>query len=292
VEQVGRRWGLRRRARRTLPFAKKGRKTFSRAFGATIPRMEPDWWGIGPSTLAQWVGAAVTFAAVIVALFKDSIHGMLYGAEFRVTCTKDTPWTVKTRTIGWPGPGASVPRWKGDSYFVRVKVDNTGGTRADKAEVSLTEFAVRGLDSNFTELPMMLPLNMKWSNRPEAILDGISSQMSAFCDLISICDPSNPYQKRPAGLPAGETVAHLETEIEPLDDSHALAPGTYRLKIRIAAANVAPIDRLVEFTHDGRWTPDDGAMRRDHLAVSLTPTGIAGAFLKAGKKLAKPFQRR
>jgi hypothetical protein len=231
--------------------------------------METPWWDIVPSSLAQWVGAVGTILAVTVALFKDSLHGMLYGADLRVTCKKDTPWTVKTPTFGWPGPSANLPRWKGDCYFVRLKVDSTGGSRAEKVEVSLSKVEVQGSDGNFVDLPLALPLNMKWSNRSAPILDGISFGMSAFCDVISICDPANQYQKRPVGLQANKTVAHLETETEPLDDSHVLAPGTYRLKLRIAAANVTPFDRVVEFTHTGDWAHDDAAMRRDYLSVSI-----------------------
>jgi len=40
--------------------------------------------------------------------------------------------------------------------------------------------------------------------------------------------------------------------------------------LRIGAANAAPICKVVEFTHDGRWTQDDVAMRRDYLNVSLS----------------------
>jgi hypothetical protein len=41
------------------------------------------------------------------------------------------------------------------------------------------------------------------------------------------------------------------------------------LTLRIAAANVEPIDRIVEFTHTGSWMQDDATMRRDQLGVSL-----------------------
>lgn len=39
---------------------------------------------------------------------------------------------------------------------------------------------------------------------------------------------------------------------------------------RIAAANVEPIDRVIEFSHTGTWMQDDAAMRRDCLGVSLS----------------------
>jgi hypothetical protein len=239
------------------------------AGGATIPRMGRDWWGIGASTLAQWVGALGTILAVIVALSKDRILEWLHKPEFEVTCANKIPWTVKVWTTVWPWKRAPEPRrpWMGDCYFVRVKIVNTGKRRARKVQVSASNLAKRGADSKtFEDMPTLLPLNMKWANSPPdeavAILDGISSGMSAFCDIVSVCDPGNFNQSRPA---PNETVAQLQTEVSISD----LGPGTYQLTLRIAAANVAPVERIVEFAHSGVWTPDDNVMRRDNLAASL-----------------------
>jgi len=120
-------------------------------------------------------------------------------------------------------------------------------------------------------------LKMKWSNHPPTepvtILDGISREMWAFCDIVSLCDPANQYQRRPAGMPAHPapiTVGQLQLEFDLPDEWQLLAPGTYQLTLRIGAANAAPICKVLEFTHDGRWTPDDPAMRRDYLDVSLS----------------------
>jgi hypothetical protein len=236
--------------------------------------MGTGWWDIAPSTLAQWFGAVGTIATVIVALFKDPILAWKRRPRLDVTCAKEIPWTVKTPITVWQGRRAGGGIWKGDCYFVRAKVENTGQTRAEKVQVSASKLAKRGADNEFADMPMILPLNMKWSNSPPdgvvAILDGISSRMSVFCDIVSVCDPANPYQRRPAGTPANVTVGQLQTEVEPFIDSHLLAPGTYRLTLRIAAANVEPIDRTIEFTHTGTWMQDDVAMRRDCLGVSQT----------------------
>ena len=48
-------------------------------------------------------------------------------------------------------------------------------------------------------------------------------------------------------------------------DSCAVGRRSFCLTLRIGAANAAPIGKVVEFTHDGRWTLDDMAMRRDYL---------------------------
>jgi hypothetical protein len=118
---------------------------------------------------------------------------------------------------------------------------------------------------------------MKWSNGPPppevlTVLDGISRKMSAFSDIIALSDPDNDYQRRPTGTPrhpAPVTVGQLQLEFDIADEWHLLAPGTYRLTLRIAAANAKAIDRVVEFSHTGAWVQDDAIMRRNNLGVSL-----------------------
>jgi hypothetical protein len=235
-------------------------------------------WDLAPSTLAQWAGAVATFGAVLVALFKDPIRGLWNKPKLKVTCTTEDPETVRVQTTTWQGrwfgaPGGGGGRWDGYSYFVRIKVENKGRTRAEKVQVGAMKLARQSADrKSFATVPTTLPFNMRWSNSPPTaatVLDGISRNMWAFCDIVSFFHPGNPYQRRPADANPAETVGKLELEFDLPSEWHLLAPGTYQLTLRIGGANVAPIDRIVEFAHDGKWTDDDEAMRRNHLAVSL-----------------------
>jgi hypothetical protein len=188
--------------------------------------------------------------------------------QLKATCKNESPWTLKTpiMTQGQvPGHGQTI--WTGDGYYVRIKVENTGLTRALKVEVSAQKLARRGADNQFVDLPTILPLNLKWANIGLAILDGISPRMSAFCDVIALCDPQCPHWRRPSGTPSSVTVGQLQLEVDPFTETHLLSPGTYRLTLRIAAANAEPVDHVLEFTHTGVWTTDDATMRRDCLGV-------------------------
>jgi hypothetical protein len=230
-------------------------------------------WGneMAPSSLAQWFAAVGTIAAVVVALFKDSILAWMRKPRLDATCEKEAPWTVKTPIVVHDGKGAVL--WTGNCYYVRINVQNSGRTRAEKVQVYASRLAKLGADDRFADIPTFLPLNMKWTNSPAdgatAVLDGISPKMAAFCDIVSLCDPANPHQSRPTGAPPNATVAQLQLEVEPFTGSHLLAPGTYRLTLRIAAANVKPVDRVFQFTHKGNWVQDDANMRLDCLGVSL-----------------------
>jgi hypothetical protein len=223
---------------------------------------------MAPSTLAQWVGGLGTIAAVVVALFKDPILAWKRKPRLKATCKKESPWTVRTPAVV-SSKTTGQPLWGGESYYVRAKIENTGSTRAEKVQVSAQTLAKQGADKKFTDLETSLPFNLKWSNIGTPILDGISPKMSAFCDIVALFDPANPHQRRPVSTPPNATVGHLELEVEPFTDSHLLPPGTYRLSLRIAAANAEPIDKIIEFTHSGIWLEDDAEMRRECLGVSL-----------------------
>jgi hypothetical protein len=153
---------------------------------------------MAPSSLAQWFAAVGTFAAVIVALFKDAIIGRRRRPRLKATCRKETPWTVKTPAMAQgyvSGKGTVV--WTGDSYYVRTKVEKTGRTRAEKVQASAQKLEKQGADKRFVDLPTILPLNLKWSNIGVPILDGISPKMSYFCDIIAIFEPSCPTKNQP-----------------------------------------------------------------------------------------------
>jgi hypothetical protein len=199
------------------------------------------------SSRAQWVeaigtivAAVATILAVIVALFKDSVLRWLRGPRLDAKCEDKPPYTAK---VPWHERG-----WTGDRYWVRINVENSGKTRAEKVEVYASELSKREAGNKFAAIPTFLPLGMKWSH-PDAtvIRDGISPKMSAFCDIIALCDPDNP---NPRFQKLGFNLAELQ--LEAVTPSNLLPPGTYQLTLRIAAANANPIDKTLEFTHTGR----------------------------------------
>jgi hypothetical protein len=230
-------------------------------------------WEFAQSSLAQWAGAAATSLAVVVALFKDPLIAWFREPVLKLTCNKAIPCTVRTSITTWPGRKVEGGARIADCYFIRIQVTNIGRSRAEKVQVSAFRLAKRGLDGRFVDVETTLPSSMRWANLTEvgtavAVLDGISRNMSAFCDIVSLRDPS-AHQNRPTGIAENVTVGLLELEFYPREEWHLLAPGTYRLSLTIGGANVEPIERVVEFTHTGTWVADDEAMRRDNLDVSL-----------------------
>lgn len=226
---------------------------------------------MAPSSPAQWFGAVSTFLAVIVALFKDSIRESWRKPKLIATCENSppciirTPYFVNDRTTG-------NLLWTGDSYWVRVRVENKGRTRAEKVQVSASKLYYKpGVDGDFSEDSRHhFPLNLKWTHIGVPILDGISPDMAALCDIIALCDPANPYWPKPANTPSDTTVGRLQLEVELPPEFHSLRPGSWKLILRIAAANAKPIEKTLLFSYTGEWRQNDVDMRRECLRVSLT----------------------
>ncbi len=128
--------------------------------------------------------------------------------------------------------------WTGDSYWVRVKVENNGRTRAEKIQVSLSNLYYRpGVDGEFSEdARHHFPLNLKWAHIGAPILDGISPDMVALCDVIALSDPANPHPPQLPNIPSNATVGRLQLEVNLPPEFDSLRPGSWKLTLRIDAA--------------------------------------------------------
>ncbi len=224
-------------------------------------------WQLAQSSLAQWLSGIATIFAVIVALSREWWVKWFHKPELTATCKKESPWTTKVPFFIDGGK-----TWAGESYYIRAQVENTGNVRAEKVQVYAAKLAKLGPGGKYAEIQTFLPLNMRWANFPPgpqgAFLDSISPDMAAFCDIVALCDPAaNKFWPLPANPPIPTTLAVLQLEADVRD--RVLEPGTYRLTLRIAAANAKPIERTFEFSHSGTWDPDDALMRQNHLTVSL-----------------------
>jgi hypothetical protein len=226
---------------------------------------------MAPSSAAQWFGAVATFLAVIVALFKDSIREWRRKPKLIVTCENSPPCTVRTPLFVKDSRTGTL-LWSGDSYWVRVKVENKGRTRAEKVQVSLSNLYYRpNVDGEFSEdAGHHFPLNLKWAHIGVPILDGISPDMVALCDVIALSDPANPHRPQLANIPLNATVGQLQLEVNLPPEFDSLRPGAWKLTLRIGAANAKPIEKTLLFSHTGEWRQNDVDMRRECLRVSLT----------------------
>jgi hypothetical protein len=219
---------------------------------------------MAPSSAAQWFGALATSLAVMVALFKDFFWEWWRKPKLIATFENSPPFNIRTPLYAHD--------WTGHSYWVRVKVTNKGRTRTEKVQVSLSRLFYRpSVDENYSEIVNHhFPLNLKWTHIGVPILDGISPDMPALCDIIALSDPANPSWPKPADVPQNTTVGNLQLEVELPPEFQSLRPGSWKLILRIGAANARPIEKTLLFSHTGEWRQNDADMRRECLRVSLT----------------------
>jgi hypothetical protein len=223
--------------------------------------------------LAQWVGAAVTFLAVLVALFKEGI------VRWRRRPILDLV-SVLSHAIPmrYSVQRTSLTLAVTQSYYFRLWIENRGKSRAESVQVYVAKLLRRAADGTFREDPHFLPLNLRWSHgqgpdgSPEVYAEGISPGMGKHCDLGHIIDPAHRGElgEALAEVPATDTILALDLEVLPTSLSHLIAPGTYQLELRIAAANCLPVTKILKVTLTGKWFHDEQVMFRDGIGLQIT----------------------
>jgi len=205
----------------------------------------------------------LTFAAVIVALFKESILRRLRHPELSARLRAEYPDCVKT-------PTKHHDEWRGSRYFLRLWIKNEGDVRAEKVEVFLARAWMECKVDSWEELPQFTPMNLRWSNgdwkNPTIYADGISPQMSRYCDFGAITDPTHPDLR---SLPeAARTRLGLQFEfLGPAREY--LLPGKYRFEILVAASNREPVAYFVDIHLTGLWSEDEKEMFKNGFTVSV-----------------------
>jgi hypothetical protein len=208
-------------------------------------------------TMAQWAGACATTAAVFVALFKDQALRWWYSPKLVANIGAERPFCVRT-----PGKEKQEgkPEWQGWRYFIRLSVQNTGRSRAEKVEVFLSRVRIQQDDGSLKDMQEVIPMNLRWSytnySDPEIYADGISPDMFKLCDLGAISDPKTPSLQR-----LGTTDTRLALWLEALTPAEDwLPPGRYEFEIMIAASNCRPVTQHIRLHLTGRWDDDPAVM--------------------------------
>jgi len=134
---------------------------------------------LAPSTLAQWVGAIATSSAVVVALFKDEVLRYFRRPKLRIRITPEPPdCLLSPIEVSVNG----MPVWSGDSYWLRLWIENTGSFRAEQVQVFVSKVLKRDAKGELIQIADFAPMNLRWSNsrdwkNPEIFAPGISRKM-------------------------------------------------------------------------------------------------------------------
>jgi hypothetical protein len=116
-----------------------------------------------------------------------------------------------------------------------------------------------------------LPMNLLWSHTGVVFADRIAPHMGQHCELGIVFPPNatDPNIIRPAKLPTGKTYFQLETQVRPFTGSSSLEPGTYRLRVLVAAGNAKPQAFNLEISVLGNWYDDEAEMLSKGVGVKV-----------------------
>jgi hypothetical protein len=98
--------------------------------------------------------------------------------------------------------------------------------------------------------------------------------MGKHCALGHIVDPQfrKDLGEDLPSVPAEKTILALDLEFLPSSRSHLVPPGTYRLELRVAAANSTPVTRILELTTTGEWFQNEDQMFTNGLGITVIST--------------------
>jgi hypothetical protein len=230
---------------------------------------------LDPGSLTQWFGAVATLLAVLVALFREPVSRWWLRPKLVPRIKLSPPDCTKTE-IYYSVQKTSRIEGRAECYYLRLWIENIGKSRAEKVQVFASKLWKRAADGSFKLVDLFLPMNLRWAHSPpppqgEIYADGISPGMGKHCDLGHIVDPSHRAEigYDLEGVPADQTILVLDLEVEPFTRTHLIAPGVYRLQLRIAGSNCAPITKTVELSLTGSWFPDQSRMFTDGVGMNV-----------------------
>ncbi len=214
---------------------------------------------------AAWVGSLATLAAVVAALFQQEIRSLWDRPKLGLSVRLAPPDCHKTKLRGLNEKGEVI---EVDSYYLRLWVTNLGSQMADKAQVFVAKLSKRHTDGTFLEEASFLPMNLRWAHSG-AIYADIAPKMGKHCDLGHVDNPMGSASMADKFYGQPKTVLILDLEVQPNTGSHIIAPGIYRLELKIAANNVKPSTKIIELSLAGSWSVEETKMFAEGLGIKL-----------------------
>ena len=152
-------------------------------------------------------------------------------------------------------------------------IENVDNRTAESIEVLVAKVEHLNSDGTHTTVDGFVRSNLRQGSTDRERLEafvGVIPGRGRFCDLGSIADQARPTLQEAHGARRGVDATFdlvLQTPL-PLD-AHRLAPGDYRIGLKIAVGNAQPIKRAAAVSVCGQWTEDTDHMFSMELGVSI-----------------------
>src|SRR5215475_3341078 len=108
-------------------------------------------------TLAQWTGAAATFTASLVALFKEELVRRWRSPKLTAMIRLRAPDCNKTPIHTRTEQGFRTF----ECFYFRLWIENVGNQRAERVRVYASKLLKKHADGNFRDVEGFLPMNLR-----------------------------------------------------------------------------------------------------------------------------------
>jgi hypothetical protein len=204
-------------------------------------------------TIRDWLIAAGSFGALLVALYVGVIAGVLRRPSLTLSFNPveglgDALVVGEDLFVGAQHIG------RADSAYLRPRVGNKPRRRTAE-DVEVLILAMDRVDTKVPS-PNLGDFPLTWSNsHPTTTTRNIPSGVERHIDLLSV------IEHNPSGGPARQLI--MAVHPEPSDSRHHLPPGRYLIALDVTARNADAQRYTVLVSYDGGWSPDVW----DHLKV-------------------------
>jgi hypothetical protein len=180
----------------------------------------PDW---------NAIGAIATAAAVIVAVGWEPIRRWWNSPKLKVT------WRIRDSEI------LRTDDFGATAMNVRLFVENTGRSAAQRVELTLADVYRRLPDSSLQLVAGFLPTALIWTHTSAGRWEYLAPKSSRLCNLGSLHEAPRlgpPINRSP------HLYFDLDTEVRPVSKFNILPPGAYVISIIATAINCVKADKF------------------------------------------------
>jgi len=202
----------------------------------------------------HFIAPSATLTATLTALFKDEIATVWRKPKLDLKVRLRVPDCVLMPTLVRYQLDSEELEWRGNMYFFRLWIKNTGNRPAERVQVYVQSISYE-IDGERSAVSDFIPMNLRWANSIEpnkpTIFETLNPSMGKHCDFGSVSPTTNPTQSPRDGMSPGQSTFNLWTEVFPSNRGHELRPGKYLLELQVAASNVEPCTFVLSLDWSG-----------------------------------------
>ncbi|MFA5754234.1 MAG: hypothetical protein WC905_02700 [Patescibacteria group bacterium] len=209
--------------------------------------------------ITAWIslfGVLVALLLGVLGIFQDWIRSLFKKPKLNVSIQLDPPDCHKIAMRN-----SQTGQFVCDSYYFRFRVENTGNYQMEEVEAMAVELYKR-INGQYEKVRSFLPLNLVWAHSlgRQITKPKIQPKLFKYLDFGHIVQ-TQFANLNIFGLNSTNNIALiLDVEVPPNTGSHIVFPGDYKIKIKFAANNFKPVEKIYNLVIPDSWNDDEQQM--------------------------------